>query len=63
MFAQTIVATVVRKLSFQMSDIFIDLRTEALDDAEKEGLERLYQMMLALRQQKSIRESFEGEKK
>jgi hypothetical protein len=40
---------------------FVDLRTEALDEIEKEGLERLYQMMFALRQQKNIRESFEGE--
>jgi hypothetical protein len=41
---------------------FVDLRTEALDEIEKEGLERLYQMMFALRQQKNIRESFEGDK-
>lgn len=45
-----------------MNDKFVDLRTEALDEIEKEGLEHIYQMMLALRQQKNIRESFEGDK-
>lgn len=44
-----------------MTDKFVDLRSETLDETEKEGLEYLYDMMLALRQQKNIRESFEGE--
>jgi len=45
-----------------MTEKFVDLRLEALDELEKEGLEYLYKMMFALRQQKNIRNSFEGEK-
>ena len=46
-----------------MTEKFIDLRTEALDEIEKEGIEKLYEMMLSLRQQKNIRESFDNERK
>jgi transcriptional regulator with XRE-family HTH domain len=41
---------------------FIALKSEALNDKEKEGVEKLFSMMLTLRQQIQIRKSFENGK-
>lgn len=43
------------------SNAFIALRSEAITDNEREGVEKLFTMMLALRQQIRIRSSFENE--
>jgi transcriptional regulator with XRE-family HTH domain len=40
---------------------FVALRSEALSDSEKEGVEKLFTMMLSLRQQIRLRSSFENE--
>ena len=57
-------------LDFDITDMFIEkeennsfiaLRSEALSDSEKEGVERLFKMMLALRQQILLRWRFENE--
>lgn len=40
---------------------FIALRSEALSTSEKEGVEKLFTMMLSLRQQIRLRSSFENE--
>jgi transcriptional regulator with XRE-family HTH domain len=40
---------------------FVALRSEALSDGEKEGVEKLFTMMLSLRQQIKLRSSFENE--
>ena len=57
-------------LGFNITDMFIDketsnsfiaLRSEALNDIEKEGVEKLFQMMIALRQQVFLRRKFENE--
>jgi transcriptional regulator with XRE-family HTH domain len=40
---------------------FVALRSEALSDSEKEGVEKLFTMMLSLRQQIKLRSSFENE--
>jgi transcriptional regulator with XRE-family HTH domain len=57
-------------LDFEITDMFIDkqetnsfiaLRSEALSDSEKEGVERLFTMMLSLRQQILLRSKFENE--
>ncbi|MBR0575092.1 helix-turn-helix transcriptional regulator [Proteiniclasticum sp. BAD-10] len=57
-------------LNFDLSDLlvekertntFVALRSEALNEAEKEGVDRLFKMMLSLRQQIFIRSSYENE--
>jgi len=40
---------------------FVALRCEALNDREKEGVDKLFTMMLTLRQQIRLRSSFENE--
>lgn len=45
----------------EKSNAFIALRSEAITDSEREGVEKLFTMMLALRQQIRIRSSFENE--
>lgn len=58
-------------LSFDITDMFIEekesntfvaLRSEALNDNEREGVENLFTMMLSLRQQILLRSKFENEK-
>jgi len=57
-------------LDFEITDMFVEkqetnsfiaLRSEALSDSEKEGVERLFTMMLSLRQQILLRSKFENE--
>lgn len=45
----------------EKSNAFIALRSEAITDSERECVEKLFTMMLALRQQIRIRSSFENE--
>lgn len=40
---------------------FIALRSEALNDIEKEGVDKLFKMMISLRQQVILRRKFENE--
>ncbi len=58
-------------LEFDITDMFIEenqyensfvaMRSEALSDDEKEGVEKLFSMMLSLRQQINLRSKFENE--
>ncbi len=57
-------------LGFDITDMFIEkertnsfvaLRSEALSNSEKEGVEKLFTMMLSLRQQIRLRSLFENE--
>lgn len=57
-------------LGFDVTDMFVEkektnsfvaLRSEALSNSEKEGIEKLFTMMLTLRQQIKLRSSFENE--
>jgi len=57
-------------LKFNITDLFIEkqnnnsfvaLRSEAITDGEKEGVEKLFTMMLSLRQQIVLRSKFENE--
>lgn len=57
-------------LGFDITDMFIEkeknnsfiaLRSEALSENEKEGVDKLFKMMLSLRQQILLREKFENE--
>ena len=57
-------------LRFDIIDMFVDkektnsfiaLRSEAINDAEKEGVDRLFKMMIALRQQMILRRKHENE--
>jgi len=57
-------------LGFEITDMFVEkertnsfvaLRSEQLSDSEKEGVEKLFTMMLSLRQQIRLRSSFENE--
>ena len=57
-------------LGFDLTEMFIEkertnsfvaLRSEALSDSEKEGVDKLFTMMLSLRQQIQLRRSFENE--
>jgi transcriptional regulator with XRE-family HTH domain len=57
-------------LEFDVVDMFIEkeeansfiaLRSEALSESEKEGVEKLFAMMLSLRQQILLRSKFENE--
>jgi len=45
----------------ERANSFIALRSEALSDSEKEGVEKLFTMMLSLKQQIQLRSSFENE--
>ena len=45
----------------ERTNSFIALRSEALSDNEKQGVEKLFTMMLSLRQQIKLRSSFENE--
>jgi len=57
-------------LDFDISDMFMNtpennsfiaLRSEALSESEKEGVDKLFTMMLSLRQQILLRRKFENE--
>lgn len=57
-------------LGFDLTEMFVEkdrnnsfvaLRSEALCDSEKEGVEKLFTMMLSLRQQIQLRRAFENE--
>jgi len=58
-------------LEFDITDLFIEenqyensfvaMRSEAISDSEKEGVEKLFSMMLSLRQQINLRSKFENE--
>lgn len=57
-------------LDFDITDLFVEkqkrnafvaLRSEAITDSEKDGVDKLFTMMLALRQQIRIRSSYENE--
>lgn len=57
-------------LSFDLTDMFIEkeknnsfiaLRSEALCENEKEGVDELFKMMLSLRQQINLRRKYENE--
>lgn len=45
----------------QTSNSFIALRGEALSESEKEGVDKLFNMMISLRQQILLRSKFENE--
>lgn len=45
----------------ERTNSFVALRSEALSNREKEGVEKLFTMMLSLRQQIKLRNSFENE--
>ncbi|WP_353097640.1 hypothetical protein [Tissierella praeacuta] len=40
---------------------FVALRSETLNDNEKEGVDKLFKMMISLRQQIMLRRKFENE--
>ncbi len=57
-------------LGFNISDMFVEqednnsfiaLRSEAINDTEKEGVDILFKMMIALRQQVILRKKYENE--
>lgn len=45
----------------ERTNSFVALRSEALSESEKEGVDKLFKMMLTLRQQILVRSSFENE--
>ena len=45
----------------ERTNSFVALRSEALSESEKEGVEKLFTMMLSLRQQIKLRSSFDNE--
>ena len=45
----------------ETTNSFIALRSEALNDTEKEGVDKLFKMMIALRQQVILRRKYENE--
>ncbi len=58
-------------LAFDITDLliekrntntFVALRSETLNDSEKEGVDQLFTMMLSLRQQILLRSKFENER-
>ena len=62
--------TLASTLDFDIAEMFVDkqetnsfiaLRSETLSESEKEGVERLFTMMLSLRQQILLRRKFENE--
>ena len=52
-----------REAKKERTNSFVDIRNEALSDSEKEGVEKLFDMMLSLRQQIQLRRSFENERR
>jgi ribosomal protein L37AE/L43A len=56
-----LIVTGLRKLKKERANSFVDIRDEALNDSEKEGIDKLFDMMLSLRQQVQLRNSFEKE--
>jgi transcriptional regulator with XRE-family HTH domain len=57
-------------LGFNISDMFVEqednnsfiaLRSEAINDTEREGVDKLFKMMIALRQQVILRKKYENE--
>lgn len=57
-------------LGFDLTEMFVEkkrtnsfvaLRSETLSDSEKEGVEKLFTMMLSLRQQINLRRSYDNE--
>lgn len=62
--------SLAKTLNFEITDMFVDkqetnsfiaLRSQALSDNEKEGVEKLFSMMLTLRQQILLRRKLENE--
>ena len=62
--------SLAKTLNFEITDMFIPkketnsfiaLRSQALSDGEKEGVDKLFDMMLTLRQQILLRRKFENE--
>lgn len=62
--------SLAKTLDFEITDMFIPkeetnsfiaLRSQALSDHEKEGVDKLFNMMLTLRQQILLRRRFENE--
>jgi transcriptional regulator with XRE-family HTH domain len=62
--------TLAEVLGFEISDMFIEkqktnsfiaLRSEAISEGEREGVDKLFNMMLSLRQQILLRSKFENE--
>ncbi|MDD2402889.1 MAG: helix-turn-helix transcriptional regulator [Clostridia bacterium] len=62
--------TLANTLDFEITDMFIEkqesnsfiaMRSEALSEVEKKGVEKLFTMMLSLRQQILLRSKFENE--
>ena len=51
----------IEVLKKERTNSFVDIRNEALSDSEIEGVEKLFTMMLSLRQQIQLRRSFEKE--
>ncbi|NLC14597.1 MAG: hypothetical protein GX768_11220 [Chloroflexi bacterium] len=51
----------IEVLKKERTNSFVDILSEALSDSEKEGVEKLFTMMLSLRQQIQLRRSFEKE--
>lgn len=45
----------------EVANSFIALRSETLNDSEKEGVDNLFKMMISLRQQVMLRRKFENE--
>lgn len=45
----------------EQTNSFVALRSEVLSDSEKEGVEKLFTMMLSLKQQMQLRSSFDNE--
>ena len=57
-------------LGFEITDMFVEketsnsfiaLRSEAFNETEKEGMDKLFKMMIALRQQVILRSKYENE--
>ena len=51
----------IEVLKKERTNSFVDIRSEELSDSEKEGIDKLFDMMLSLRQQVQLRNSFEKE--
>ena len=45
----------------EKTNSFVALRSETLNEAEKEGVDKLFKMMISLRQQIMLRRKFENE--
>lgn len=67
----TQIESLANTLEFDITDMFIEenqyensfvaMSSETLSDSEKEGVEKLFTMMLSLRQQINLRSKFENE--